>query len=564
MPIKPCIVVPVFRHVRLFRETAKRLSLLSLPVFVVDDGNAVEDSKELKSIADSHGFQLLRLEDNQGKGAAVMQGFRLAFEQGFTHAVQVDADGQHRIEDIPLFLEATRENPEALILGYPLFDKSAPKARVWGRKLTNLMIALETFSFKVKDGLFGFRVYPLEKSLEAAKRFFLAPGMGFDPSIAVHLCWMGTPVVNIPSPVSYNNDGYSNFRMLRDNISMTCIHIRLSLLSIPTLIQKRFLGEEKEWYQRKERGTRLALRTLRILVKLGGRRLLTTFLYPVNCYFYLTAPEVRKTSSDYSKKIKACGGKPVSPFNHLLSFSRQVIDATCAWNKSFDLNKIDWQGKEEIFALVDSGQGGLVLSAHLGCLDVARAMHKCKDGLKVTPMMYLKNARMFRTFLEELDPGSEQEFISLETFGLAAATKVSKRLEKGEFISMLADRLSASSERGIEVTFLGEKCLLPEGPFAMALSLGCPVFSFFCYRNSDQGEYTAKWQRFDIPECKTRTEKRTRMKGLAQDFASSMEEVCLKHPDQWFNFYDFWKNSKVLTKTSTSNKKLVSIPSGTA
>ena len=171
---------------------------------------------------------------------------------------------------------------------------------------------------------------------------------------------------------------------------------------------------------------------------------------------------------------------------------------------------------------------------------------------------------MFRTFLEELDPGSEQEFISLETFGLAAATKVSKRLEKGEFISMLADRLSASSERGIEVTFLGEKCLLPEGPFAMALSLGCPVFSFFCYRNSDQGEYTAKWQRFDIPECKTRTEKRTRMKGLAQDFASSMEEVCLKHPDQWFNFYDFWKNSEVLTKTSTSNKKLVSIPSGTA
>ncbi len=548
MLIKPCIVVPVFRHVGLFRTCAKRISLLSIPVLVIDDGNTDQDTKELESITTSHGFQLLKLASNQGKGAAVMQGFRLAFEQGFTHAVQVDADGQHRIEDILTFLEAAREKPEALILGYPLFDKSAPKARVWGRKLTNIMITIETLSFKVKDGLFGFRVYPLEKSLKASERFFLTPGMGFDPSIAVQLCWMDIAVVNIPSPVSYAPDGFSNFRMVKDNFTMIAIHIRLLLLAIPSLLFKpnRSLGKKTDWFKQKERGSRFALKTLKLLYGLGGRSLLSILLFPVILYFYLTAPSARKASKDFLKRVELKSGKSISSFRHFFAFGKQIIDSISAWDKTVGVESINWHGEKEIFSLVDSGQGGFVLSAHIGCLEMARALHQAKEGLKVTPMMYLKNAQMFRTFLEELDPGSKQEIVSLESFDIKAAVEISKRLEKGEFISILADRISASSERAIEVDFLGEKCLLPEGPFAMALSASCPVYSFFCYKDSEQDKYAATWKIFELENCKTRTAKRKQMKGLAQEFARRMEDICLRNPDQWFNFYDYWEKSNAV------------------
>ena len=132
-----------------------------------------------------------------------MTGMTYLHEQGFTHAIQIDADGQHDVEDLPKFIEVARNNPKALVLGTPVFGPDVPKSRLAGRQLSRWLIWLETFSFDINDPLFGYRVYPLEPTMKIVRSRQLGERMDFDPEIAVRLKWAGVPVQTIPSAVRY-------------------------------------------------------------------------------------------------------------------------------------------------------------------------------------------------------------------------------------------------------------------------------------------------------------------------------------------------------------------------
>ena len=166
-------------------------------------------------------------ERNGGKGAAVQTGLRLARELDFTHAVQVDADGQHRLADLPRLLEAARRQPDALILGRPVFDDSAPRSRRIARLISKAWVDVETGGAVIGDPLCGFRVYPVEAAIAARPR---ARRMGHDPEIAVKLYWQGLDVVNLDTEVRYlgaDQGGVSHYRMVGDNLEMTWVHTRL-------------------------------------------------------------------------------------------------------------------------------------------------------------------------------------------------------------------------------------------------------------------------------------------------------------------------------------------------
>ena len=180
---RPCVVVPVYNHRATLRATAAAISAHALPCIFVDDGSTDGSREELERIcADTPQCSLLVREENGGKGAALSDGFRAAIDRGFTHAVQIDADGQHNPDDIPRFLDAARSRPSALIIGEPIFDDSAPLARIWGRKISNVLGRLQTMrlfgSDAPHDVLCGFRVYPLEGSaaiIAAASGRVLSP-----------------------------------------------------------------------------------------------------------------------------------------------------------------------------------------------------------------------------------------------------------------------------------------------------------------------------------------------------------------------------------------------------
>ena len=240
-----CLLIPHFNHGRQLAAFLPRLVATELPCVIVDDGSDEQSLSILKAAtAPYSNIHIFEQRRNRGKGAAVKAGIYHARALGFTHAVQIDADGQHNTADLPIFLEASKQQPLAIICGKPVFDESAPKARIYGRKVTDFWVALETLSLKIKDGLCGFRVYPLSQIENVLDHFYLGNRMDFDTELLVKAVWMDVPLLFIKTHVIYPEQNVSHFNYLRDNLMLIRLHTRLMLgmlIRLPKLLWRLVL-----------------------------------------------------------------------------------------------------------------------------------------------------------------------------------------------------------------------------------------------------------------------------------------------------------------------------------
>ncbi len=245
---RACVVVPVYNHHATLARLIRALSATGLDCWLVDDGSDAHCAQVIESLAAGNApwVHCLRLEVNQGKGAAVFAGLRAALAMGFTHAVQIDADLQHDPARIGEFLAAARAHPDAVINGLPQYDASIPAIRLHGRRVTTVLVWLHTLSFRIADAMCGFRVYPIAPAVAVDDRTPISRRMAFDADLIVRLFWAGTPVINLRTPVTYPADGVSHYRMVRDNVRMTAVHFRLfggMLLRLPKLLPRRLAGQ---------------------------------------------------------------------------------------------------------------------------------------------------------------------------------------------------------------------------------------------------------------------------------------------------------------------------------
>lgn len=242
---KPCAVVPVYNHERSLPVVVRALLAEDLPCVIVDDASSPAAAKIIDELAKHPSVHLLRHSHNQGKGAAVTSGLREAARLGFSHALQVDADGQHDLGRVALFLDRASQAPDALICGYPEYDSSVPKGRLYARYLTHVWVWINTLSLSIRDSMCGFRVYPLGPTLTLLNDTALGKRMDFDTEILVRLHWREQPMVWLPAHVHYPADGVSHFRLWRDNLLISSMHARLfggMLLRAPALLWRRWRG----------------------------------------------------------------------------------------------------------------------------------------------------------------------------------------------------------------------------------------------------------------------------------------------------------------------------------
>jgi len=234
-----CVIIPSYNSGALLEKTVRSVLAYWRPVIVVLDGSTDGSQQTLKDLAVSEpGIYPIVHQQNAGKGAAVLSALEFAAERGFTHAAVFDADAQHLAADIPRFMEASRANPTAMILGRPVFGSEAPALRVKGRCFGNWWTNLETLWGGIQDSLFGFRVYPISPSLEILHGIRGGRRFDFDTQLVVRLYWRGIPPLNIPTPVLYHHSeagGVTHFRYLRDNLLLVAVHTRLTLLAITLL-----------------------------------------------------------------------------------------------------------------------------------------------------------------------------------------------------------------------------------------------------------------------------------------------------------------------------------------
>ena len=548
--MKPCVIIPVYNHGEALSGTLENLSSYGLHTIVVDDGSNDRTKEILAKLDAEFDIDLITLPENQGKGAAVKVGFCKAWGKGFTHGIQVDADGQHDLGDLGILLDEAWKNPDALISGDPQYDESAPVSRLFGRSITRFWVWVETLSLDIPDAMCGFRIYPLEPCIRLIDDRRIGTRMEFDIEIAVRLHWRGVPFIAIPTRVTYPDDGTSHFRVLQDNWRITRMHTMLffgMLLRLPVLLLRKLGVRIGHWSRLEERGAIVGMKILFVGYRLFGRGVLRVMLFPVITYYFLTSSSARRASRKYLDRVQVTRerieGKPakrLSGFRHFLQFGESVLDKAAQWAGVRSEDNVRYVAPDEYEQIISSERGGVFIGSHLGNLEALRASGGIKRKLTVNALVFTRHTPKFMQFLEEANPEAVKHIIQVDTLGPESVIRMQSKIEAREWIAMVADRTSiARSTRSISCDFLGKTAQFPEGPFIVASLLSCPVYFLFCLKKD--GKYEVYLEKLADPLELPRATRQERIEEAVMKYAGVLEKHCLTFPYQWYNFFDFWQ-----------------------
>jgi len=548
--MKPCVIIPVYNHGETLAATLENLASYNLATIIVDDGSDEKTKAILDRTESDFSITRITLAENEGKGAAVMTGFRNAWEQGYTHAIQVDADGQHDLDDLGVMMDEAWQNPKALISGNPQFDDSVPASRLYGRKVTRVWVWIETLSLKIPDAMCGFRIYPLEECIRLIDDVRIGPRMEFDIEIAVRLYWRGVPFIAVPSRVIYPDEGTSHFRMWQDNARISWMHTKLvvgMLLRLPLLVLRKFGIRRGHWSGLEERGAVLGMKILFVGYKFFGRAVFRIMLFPVMTYFYLTSSSARRASRQFLDRVEATrarvDGKPskrLSGFRHFLQFGESILDKTAQWAGVRSKENIHYVAPELYEQVISYERGGVFIGSHLGNLEALRAYGDLKQGLTVNALVFTRHSLKFMQFLEEANPDAVKNILQVDALGPESVIRMQSKIESREWIAMVADRTSITDTgRSRKCDFLGHPAHFPEGPFILASLLDCPVYFLFCLK--EDGKYNVHLEKLADPLELPRATRKEDIERAVQRYAALLERHCLAVPYQWYNFFDFWQ-----------------------
>lgn len=547
----PCVLIPCYNHGAMLASVLARLAPFNLPVIVVDDGSDARTKQHIAAL-DAPQLRVLTLPHNQGKGAAVIAGLRAAAAAGFSHALQLDADGQHQVEDTPRMLAEAERYPHCLISGQPQYDASIPKSRLYGRYITHFWVWVETLSFSLKDSMCGFRVYPLAASLELCDRRAIGQRMDFDTEIMVRLYWQGTPSRFIRTRVTYPPSGVSHFDALHDNLRISWMHTRLffgMLPRIPLLLSRR--RQQAHWAATPERRGQWGLRFMLWLYQRAGRLPFILLLWPVVAVYWLSGRAARAASQQWLTRVQAVAHqqqialpRPLSSYRHFLRFGNSMLDKVASWRGDLQWGRdIDFAPDAEAVIRAAEGKGQLILASHLGDIEACRAMAKQVSGLVINALVFTDNAQRFRAVLESIAPQAGVNLLPVSDIGPDTAILLQQKLDAGEWVAIVGDRTAVQRQRGGErrvvwSEFMGQPAPFPQGPFVLAAALRCPVLLMFALRQ--QGKLRVHCEAFADPLPLPRNGRQQALQAAVDRYAARLQHHALLAPLDWFNFYDFW------------------------
>nr|WP_254918129.1 glycosyltransferase family 2 protein [Vibrio sp. V19_P1S1T109] len=559
-----CFLIPCYNHGSTVAEVVSSLSAFELPILLVDDGSNQQTKQALRNVAQQTHVHLITLEQNQGKGGAVMAGIRQAQQLGFSHVIQIDADGQHDLQALPKLLAASKQHPNHLISGQPIYDDSVPKARLYGRYATHIWVWIETLSFTIKDSMCGFRAYPVDLTVEVLNNHKIGTRMDFDIEILVRMYWHGVDIDFVETRVIYPEGGVSHFDALWDNVKISWMHSKLffgMLPRIPQLLKRNQSRHNKSgaepnqhWSKRQERGTVLGIKALLAVYSLLGRPIFNLMLKLVMGYYYLTGKQARQASEQYLQHLQSYANRRqitlpnhLSSYNHLLSFGHTMLDKLAAWKGDFSVKNLTIHGQESFQALVERKQGVLLLGSHLGNIELCRALGRRHSHIKINALVFTEHAERFNAVMKAINPNSELNLIQVSRLGPDTAILLQQKIEQGEWVVIVGDRTSTSKEtRAVWADFLGQPAPFPQGPFMLASVLKAPVYLLFGLRDerSKTPHFNVYFEHFSDNIDLPRKERQAALAQVVQRYADRLEHYTLQAPLQWYNFFNFWTLSK--------------------
>lgn len=543
--MKICAIIPSFNHHQAIGAIVERLCAEKIAVFIIDDGSVEPARSDLAKLHDeSREVIVHRLDRNCGKGVAMVVGFRLAIAAGYSHALQVDADGQHDLDQLPQLLRLATEHPTALISGWPQYDDSIPLGRRIGRWLTHFWVWVETLSFRIPDSMCGFRVYPLAATEEVITHDRIGEHMDFDTEIMVRMVWRGTPVRMWPVKVIYPPGNLSNFALFADNWRITKMHSRLvcgMISRLPRLLLARFglSLAPSHWATLRERGAYWGLRFCAASYRLLGPRFCRVVIAPIVLYFLLTGTEQRRASRQFLAHALGRPPRFGDVYRHFAAFAGRAVDTLGAWIGAIGEESIIVETPEILAQAAGDSRGALFVVAHLGNVEVSRATLEPDSLARLTILVHTHNAANYNRMLREFSPRAATNLIQVTEIGPETAIALKQRVDRGEWVVIAGDRTPVLSQgRVSEVAFFGEPAAFSNGPWILAALLDCPVYLLFCLRDGASHRLSLEHfaERIHLP----RQERKAVLTEVIARYARRLEQQARRDPFQWFNFYDFW------------------------
>lgn len=554
-----CALIPTYNHYKALKGVVEKIIDFNIDILIVDDGSNQETKSIIKTIIEQYPKIIhLCLTTNQGKGSACAAGFEYLDDMGYTHAFQIDADGQHDLSVIPNFLDILKANPTALISGKPFYDETMPLSRKIGRWFTHIWVFIETLSFRITDGMCGFRIYPLKPVLNILQTSHIGKRMDFDIEVMVRLFWHKTPTLMVPVKVIYPKDNTSNFSLVQDNWLITKMHTRLVILmlfNVVSVLKNRpnykILNrsfDSMNWASLEERCPLTGIFFISIIYKLFGRTLCQFIGWPLVFYYYLTGTEQRNSSKIFLQKVFKIQGKKQEPtfrnsMCHFMNFFNMALDKFSAWIGHSSVKDVTQNGLTNL-KNVASNKGGIILVSHIGNMEFCRAVSDIDHQNRFHILMHTKNSKRYNQMLKFFNPDIKINMIEVTEVGAETIIFLKNRVESGDFVVIAADRFPVTGDKRVSyVPFLGEDAAFSQGPYILASLLECPVYTASAIK--EEKKYTISVELFSKRITLDRKNRTEQLQTYAQQYAQYLEKLALKYPYQWYNFFDFWQNCKI-------------------
>lgn len=623
---KFAFLVPFYNHPQNIKALIAALKTYELPVIVVDDGSDEASKLILAELERTQGILLLTRAQNGGKGIAMKDGFKFALERGFSHVLQIDADFQHDAALIGEFLRQSETHPQSIVCANPIYGEDAPKSRVYGRKITNFWVAINTLSLGVKDAMCGFRVYPLEQLKKAAAKS-KTNRMEFDIEILVSAVRQGISVRWIDTCVRYEKGGVSHFKMLRDNALISLMHAKCffslpkfalgkiwracgvnlsendrdeprkfdaesakiseknaastqisvestengvkfdgaineaSEVQTPLNLSKsanfkdgandsqdlkkpQENAEQNLWWKKQERGGAFFLRLSLFLAQILPEFALKLIVKIVVWFYYIFSKNERENVAEFRRNLSEFAGshtlKGTSIFSHFEAFGGAICDKFRVWKGKIKDNELEIIDLERIKSeLIGAQKGQILLTAHLGNVEICKALAARVKGFRMVILTYDENSRKFNEVLREISKNDGSvRMMAVNKLDVAAMLELKNIVESGEHIGIMGDRTPLGGDKAARVKFLGKEAGFNYGPYLIAGILGVKISSLWCQKIG--GKFRIEL----VPlasAVKLGRDKAAAAREYLQIYVRELENRCKQTPAQWFNFFDFWR-----------------------
>lgn len=302
----------------------------------------------------------------------------------------------------------------------------------------------------------------------------------------------------------------------------------------------------KHWAALEETSVVWGIRTLVWIYRIFGRWAFRLILMPVVSFYFFTGSVARNASRDYLRRLNryfpelgiGCGGW--QSYRHFLSFGETLLDKIIAWMGYIDPNQVDFPNRPLLLELLKQQRGAMLVSGHIGNLEICQAIANLRGHIRLNILVHTRHAEKFNRLLGSATGSATINLIQVTELNPAIAIELQEKIERGEFLVMVGDRVPVQGGRTVSAPFLGAEADFPQGPYLLASLLRCPVFTFFCYAH--QGRYRIDLQPFAdairIPRAEPQRQEMLNM--LARRYAEQLEAHCRAAPLQWFNFYPYW------------------------